>query len=137
MSLFDFFKKDGIGCIRPFYSDAGDFCIDQIRELMNLSAEDTRFLPPARSDEYVRKLIDRISNENGISIEFDECKHGVRVVMLSIERNGSDYVYLSYQMFNPNVVCVVTAPYPFAGDKLTFLEYSNRFQYLSYDFNRL
>lgn len=130
MSLFDFFKKGGIGNIRPFYSDAGDFSIEQIGGWMDLSAEDTRFLPPARSDEYVRELIDRISNENGISIELDECKHDVRVVMLSIERNGSDYVYLSYQMFNPNVVCVTTAPYPFAGDKLTFLEYSNRFQHL-------
>lgn len=130
MGIFDLFKKKETGPIRPFSSDADKFSTEQIWDWMNRCTNDPDLIPPTRSDEYTKSIIDRMSNESDIEILSDDSKNGVRVLQLSIQRNESDYVSIAYQLFNPNVVYITTAPYGFAGNTLSFLAYCNRFQSL-------
>lgn len=128
MKIFNLFNKKKIESIRPFSSDADQYCTQEIWEWMNRCAKDPDVIPSARSDEYTRSIIDRMSNESDIEIQSEVTENGVRVLELSIKRKGFDYVSIAYQLFNPNVIYITTAPYGFAGDRLSFLAYCNRFQ---------
>lgn len=127
MGIFDFFKKKA-DPIRPFSSDADKFSTQDIWEWMNKCAANPDLTPSAKSDEYTKSVIDRMSNESDIEILSDDSKNGVRVLQLSIKRKCFDYVSIAYQLFNPNVIWITTSPYGFAGDTLTFLDYCNCIQ---------
>lgn len=123
--MFKLFKKPEP--IREFTSDADKFDTQQIWNYMNAISTPSEVLPKSKSCEYIKNLIDRLGSENDIKICRDETKNSVRVIQLAISRNGNwDYVAISYQQFNPNVVYITTNPYFFAGDRDSFVQYSNQ-----------
>lgn len=125
--MFNFFKKKQEP-IREFISDAGQFNVEQIWDWMKQSYDGSDAIPPRQDDSYVCSLIERMSEESDIEIQKDSCDNGVRVLQLAITRNGKDYVSISYQLFNTNVVYITTGPYGFAGDGKSFMLYCNSFQ---------
>lgn len=123
--MFKFFKKKEP--IRAFESNADKFNTEQIWEFMKNQTATCDFLPANKSCEYIEYLISRLRDENDIKICEDNTKNDVRVIQLAISRNEMlDYVAISYQLFNPNVVYITTNPYFFAGDRNSFILYSNR-----------
>lgn len=126
--MFNLFRKKNSGPIREFHSDADKFTTEDIWKWMEECYSSDGTIPPLRDDSYTKSLIDKMSEEGDIEILDDTQKNGVRTIMLGISRNGTDYVSIAYQLFNPNVVYITTSPYGFAGGGKSFMLYSNSFQ---------
>lgn len=128
MSIFNFFKKKH-DPIRMFSSDADKFSTEQIWDLMEQFYKNAEELPPIKSDEYVKSMIERLNMEEDITIMEENSSDGVCVISFSIKRNNYDYVSIAYQLFNPYIVYITTSPYGFAGDRDAFMMYCNKFQH--------
>ena len=103
MGLFNFWgKKETV--IRDFYSDAGNFSMEEISKWMNEVQDNQDLIPPLLNDDYISSLIDRLGNESDITIIQDSTKDGIRTVALSIERDGPDAVNIQYALYNPKYI---------------------------------
>lgn len=125
MGIFNFFgKKETV--IRDFYSDAGNFSMEEISKWMKEVQDNPDLIPPLLNDEYTSSLIERLGNESDITIVQDSIDNGIRNIALSIERNGQDAVSIQYALYNPHVVYFTTGWYPIAMDSLTFNKFASQ-----------
>ncbi len=122
MGLFNFFKKNIE--IRPFWTNISDFSEEEITEWMGKVRSNQELLPPSKSDEYVSSLINRLADVKGITIQRDDVRGGVRRILFGIDRGDSpDMAGIEYAQYQPDVVYVTTAMYPFAGMSYMYKQY--------------
>lgn len=126
MSLFNLFKKDKIGTIPPFESNLEKFSKEKIADFIAISRNEPNIIPPVLPDDYVISLINQLSLKDDIQVLSQTEKDAVKIINLSINRiQDPDYVSISYAKYNPALVFITTAPYPFVGDAISFNKYCN------------
>lgn len=126
MGLFDLFSRKKPQ-ILSFESDAESYSFEEIFNWMKKVEGDPSLFPPVQDDSYIAEIIYRLGNEKGIQIlqEGVDKEKAIRNIAFAIDRNGSqDMVSIQYALYDPYVVYVTTGIFPFAGDSLTFNNYS-------------